>query len=243
VVEKPCSKCHVLKAASEFFRREQSHDGLQSWCRACKNAARQAQVRHPFSCTCGDNCSRDCPCCATHAHFTRRLLPSSCTQSTSACVLQEPRPINLNAPNMPPMALPPAQMPGHGMVLSSAAMATHLWPVGNMLPVLRKPMAPYLALNCICDSVQICWWRSISSRGRSSSSSHSNPTRSRCRVMLSRFLTQGRCRCHISHQKRTRHYRLYLSSRCQSQNNMPQRLDPPDASAVSHLRLQVRLLP
>lgn len=45
VVEKPCSKCHVLKAASEFFRREQSHDGLQSWCRACKNAARQAQVR------------------------------------------------------------------------------------------------------------------------------------------------------------------------------------------------------
>ena len=43
VVEKPCSKCHVLKPAAEFFRREQSHDGLQSWCRACKNAARQAQ--------------------------------------------------------------------------------------------------------------------------------------------------------------------------------------------------------
>jgi len=47
VVEKPCSKCHVLKPAAEFFRREQSHDGLQSWCRACKNAARQAQEPRP----------------------------------------------------------------------------------------------------------------------------------------------------------------------------------------------------
>ena len=44
VEQKQCSKCHVIKGAAEFFRREQSHDGLQSWCRACKNAARQGNV-------------------------------------------------------------------------------------------------------------------------------------------------------------------------------------------------------
>lgn len=41
VEQKQCSKCHVVKNAVDFFRREQSHDGLQSWCRSCKNAARQ----------------------------------------------------------------------------------------------------------------------------------------------------------------------------------------------------------
>ena len=41
VEQKQCSKCHMLKSAGDFFRREQSHDGLQSWCRSCKNAARQ----------------------------------------------------------------------------------------------------------------------------------------------------------------------------------------------------------
>ena len=41
MVSKPCSKCHVNKPAKDFFRREQSHDGLQSWCRACKNQARR----------------------------------------------------------------------------------------------------------------------------------------------------------------------------------------------------------
>ena len=44
VEQKQCSKCHVVKGAADFFRREQSHDGLQSWCRACKNAARQGNV-------------------------------------------------------------------------------------------------------------------------------------------------------------------------------------------------------
>ena len=44
VEHKQCSKCHMTKGAAEFFRREQSHDGLQSWCRACKNAARQGNV-------------------------------------------------------------------------------------------------------------------------------------------------------------------------------------------------------
>lgn len=75
VIEKPCSKCHVLKPANEFFRREQSHDGLQSWCRSCKNAARQAQVscvlcrlQHGArrfaqqTCSCLP-CNALCPCC------------------------------------------------------------------------------------------------------------------------------------------------------------------------------------
>lgn len=44
VEQKQCSKCHVMKNAVDFFRREQSHDGLQSWCRSCKNAARQGAM-------------------------------------------------------------------------------------------------------------------------------------------------------------------------------------------------------
>ena len=44
VEQKQCSKCHITKNAADFFRREQSHDGLQSWCRSCKNAARQGNM-------------------------------------------------------------------------------------------------------------------------------------------------------------------------------------------------------
>lgn len=37
---KQCSKCQLNKPESDFYKRELSEDGLQSWCKKCSNKAR-----------------------------------------------------------------------------------------------------------------------------------------------------------------------------------------------------------